>query len=197
MESEQRGNVTILLEEIQAGKEGAFDELFKIVYEELKQMAHMKLRHMGGPATLDSVAVVNEAYMKLLDTPNILSKSRAQFFALASRAMRSILVDHARMKNREKRGGGERPIRFEDATAIYDEQSPGSLIDLDNALTKLAMINEEACKVVECRYFAGLTLKEVAEVLEIPLIRVRRRWDYARAWLFNQLNSTAIGKAIK
>ncbi len=191
MASNSLGEVTRLLEAIQSGDERAFDQLFNLVYDELRELARHRLRRAGSPGTLDSVAVVNEAYIKLLDTPNIHSKSRAQFFALASRAIRSILVDHARMKHRDKRGGGVRAVPIEAATAVFHEEHPESLIDLDNALTRLAEISGEASRVVECKVFGGLTIEEVAEVLEMPVIRVRRRWDYARAWLFKELYPTA------
>lgn len=190
MTSNSRGDVTRLLEAFQSGDEQAFDQLFSLIYDELRQLARIRLGRAGRPGTLDSVAVVSEAYIKLLETPNILSKSRVQFFALASRAMRSILVDHARRMQREKRGGGARPVPIEDATAVFNEEHPEYLIDLDDALTRLTEINEEASRVVECKFFGGLTIKEIAEALEIPVIRVRRRWDYARAWLFKQLHPT-------
>ena len=180
--------ITQLLGELQSGDDDALDRLFPLIYEELLSLARRRL-YNNGPATYDSVALVNEAYLKLVDAPQIHSRNRAQFFALASKAMRRILIDHARHKQRKKRGGGERPVPLDEATVILAENQPVDLLDLDEALNNLAEINEEASRVVECRFFGGLTLDETAEALDIPVSRVRRRWDYARSWLFTQLNA--------
>lgn len=181
------GDITRLLEDIHGGDPEALDKLFNLIYEELRVLARHKIRGQAPQNTLDSVALVNEAYLKLVGTPNIVSKSKGQFFALASSAMRSILVDRARYRMRDRRGGGEKPIPLENATVLYKDDNPEELLDLDDALTRLQEINEEAARVVECRFFGGLTLREVSEALDIPFIRVRRRWESARAWLFNQL----------
>lgn len=180
--------ITQLLGELQSGDDDALDRLFPLIYEELLSLARRRL-YNNGPATYDSVALVNEAYLKLVDAPQIHSRNRAQFFALASKAMRRILIDHARHKQRKKRGGGERPVPLDEATVILAENQPVDLLDLDEALNNLAEINEEASRVVECRFFGGLTLDETAEALDIPVSRVRRRWDYARTWLFTQLKA--------
>lgn len=183
-----QNQITQLLGAINKGDDAALDRLFPLIYEELLILARRKL--YSGPAmqTFDSVALVNEAYLKLVDAPQIHSQNRAQFFALASKAMRRILIDHARHKQRKKRGGGERPLPLDEATVVLAANQPVDLLDLDDALKKLADINEEASQVVECRYFGGLTLEETSQALDIPLSRVRRRWDFARAWLYDQLN---------
>lgn len=180
--------ITQLLGAIQAGDDAALDRLFPLIYEELRALARRKMYNAPALQTFDSVALVNEAYLKLVDAPQIHSQNRAQFFALASKAMRRILIDHARHKNRVKRGGGNQPVQLDEATIIIDDNNPVDLLDLDEALTKLAAINQEASKVVECRYFGGLTLEETAEALNMAVSRVRRRWDFARAWLYTQLN---------
>ncbi len=180
--------ITQLLGAIQAGDETALDRLFPLIYEELRVLARRKMFDAPAIRTLDSVALVNEAYLKLVDAPQIHSQNRAQFFALASKAMRRILIDHARHKNRVKRGGGNQPVSLDEATIIIDDNQPVDLLDLDGALTKLADINQEASQVVECRYFGGLSLEETAKALNMAVSRVRRRWDFARAWLYTQLN---------
>lgn len=183
-------NITQLLESMHAGNSAAFDKLFPLIYEELLSLARKKLVKFPTFQTFDSVALVNEVYINLMGAPQILSKNRGQFFALASKAMRRILIDYARRKHRIKRGGNEKALQLDEAILVFNNRNPEELIDLDAALNRLASINEEASKVVECRYFGGLTLEETAEALEMPVSRVRRRWEFARAWLFNMLYST-------
>ena len=183
-----QNEITKLLGAIHEGDDDALDQLFPLIYEELLLLARRKLYQGPAMQTFDSVALVNEAYLKLVDAPQIHSQNRSQFFALASKAMRRILIDHARHKQRKKRGGGERPLPLDEATIILAANQPVDLLDLDDALNKLNALNEEASRVVECRYFGGLTLDETSQALDIPLSRVRRRWEFARAWLFEQLN---------
>ena len=184
-------NITQLLESMHAGNSAAFDKLFPLIYKELLSLARRKLINFPTFQTFDSVALVNEVYINLMGAaPQIISKNRAQFFALASKAMRRILIDYARKKHRIKRGGDAKPLPLDEAMLVFNNRNPEELIDLDAALSRLASINEEASQVVECRYFGGLTLEETAEALDIPVSRVRRRWAFARAWLFNTLYSS-------
>ena len=182
-----KAEVTQLLANLHDGDEQALDQLFNSVYHELEKIARKNLRSYAAKDGVDAVALVNEVYMKLVDTSKIQSKNRGQFYALASRAMRNILVDWIRHNGRKKRGGNMQPVHIDDVTAVYHESNPTVLMDLDMALQKLAKIDPDAEKVVECRFFSGMTLEEIAEALDIPLSRVRSRWQYAKAWLYDTL----------
>lgn len=183
MKSPPRQDVTRLLESSSGGERGALDALFPLVYGELRRLARGQLSRERPGHTLDSVALVNEAYLKLVDQGNVRWQNRAHFFAVSARAMRAILVDHARARNAAKRGGGCAAIPLDDvAEALSDEQAE-HLEQLDEALTLLAGVNEESSRCVECLYFAGLTREETAEALGLSVATVRRRWSFARAWL--------------
>ena len=185
----EKEEITQLLSNLHKGDEQALDQLFDSVYEELQKIARKNLRSYAAKDGVDAVALVNEVYMKLVDTSKIQSRNRVQFYALASRAMRNILVDWIRHNGRQKRGGNVRPLHIDDVTAVYEEENPTVLMDLDMALKKLARIDAEAEQVVECRFFSGMTLEEISEALDIPLSRVRSRWRYAKAWLYDTLST--------
>lgn len=180
-------DVTTLLMQLREGDRSDFDRLLGLVYGELQAIAHRRLRAERDDHTLNTTALVHEAYLKLVDQHAHVWQNRAHFFGAASQAMRRILVDYARGKRRDKRRGlhvdlssaGEIP---ENTTLDVDE-----LLSLDEALEKLEGVNPRCVRVVECRYFAGLSIEEVAEALGISHMTVSRDWRFARAWLHQAL----------
>lgn len=178
-------NVTQLLKDWSDGRREALDELLPLVYEELRRLAHNYLRRERSEHTLQTTALVHEAYLKLIDQHSIDWKNRAQFFALSAQAMRRILLDNARRHVAAKRGKGEK-ISLDDAGEIPTDQNE-SLIELDLALQELEKFDEKQAKIVELRYFGGMTIEETAEVLKISPATVKREWQMARAWLFEKV----------
>lgn len=179
-------DVTRLLQDWSDGKREALDELLPLVYEELRRLAHNYLRRERREHTLQTTALVHEAYLKLIDQRSVDWKNRAQFFALSAQAMRRILLDNARKHISDKRGKGER-ISLDDAPEVSVEADE-NLIALDWALKELEAIDERQSKIIELRYFGGLTLEETAEVLKISPATVKREWTFARAWLYQKLS---------
>lgn len=175
--------VTELLESFRAGDRAALDAIFPLVYDELRFLARRQLGRERAGHTLDSVALVNEAYLKLVDQNSVHLESRAHFFGVSSRAMRAILVDHARARNAAKRGGGATAVALDDVADLLTDAQAEHLEALDEALSRLAAVNAEASRVVECLYFGGLTLDETAVALGMSVATVRRRWSLAKAWL--------------
>lgn len=184
------GDVTTLLQDLSHGDAAAFDRLFPMVYGELRRVAHGQLSRERPDHTLDSVALVNEAYLRLVDSP-VECQNRAHFFAVAARAMRTILIDYARARLAAKRGSGVTPLALDDATAVFSDDRAGHLLALDEALNRLEAINREASRTVECRYFGGLSLEEAAEALDMSVATVRRRWSFAKAWLRRELEEAS------
>jgi RNA polymerase sigma-70 factor, ECF subfamily len=176
--------VTQLLQDWKSGKREALDELLPIVYDELHRVAKRLLRNEYAE-TLPTTALVHEAYLKLVDQHSVDWENRGQFFGVASQAMRRILVDHARERHSQKREGIK--ITLDNANTI-SVQLNESLLDLDLALHELAVFDEVQSKIVELRYFAGLTFEEISSVLEIPLTSVFREWTFARTWLYDKIN---------
>jgi RNA polymerase sigma factor (TIGR02999 family) len=181
----QRQEVSRLLTEWSKDDPAARDTLVAIVYEELRRLAHHYMHGERVHHTLQTTALVNEAYLRLTDLTRMQWRDRAHFFAMAATLMRRVLVDHARDRARDKRGGG---VVF---TTLQDEQMAApSTIDalaLDEALDRLAAIDPLHARIVELRYFAGLTIEETAEALRISPATVKREWTWARAWLYHQL----------
>lgn len=190
MAQAQQHDVTGLLQSLSRGDPTAFDRVFPLVYGELRRVAHAQLQHERADHTLDSVALVNEAYLRLVRSP-VECQNRAHFFAVAARAMRTILIDYARSRLTAKRGGGLPTISLETDTALVDDDKAEHLIMLDDALHRLEAINREASQTVECRYFAGLSLEEAAEALDLSVATVRRRWSFAKAWLRRELEAAS------
>ncbi|MEZ5346468.1 MAG: sigma-70 family RNA polymerase sigma factor [Pyrinomonadaceae bacterium] len=180
-------NITLLLKDWSGGKKEAFDDLLPLVYEELRRRASQYLRNERSGHTLQTTALINEAYIKLIDKDDIAWESRSHFFAIASTAMRRILVDHARTRKRKKRGGKEEDLPLDEALVASSEESSVDLVALDDALDRLAVFDERQAKVVELRYFSGLTIDETAEILGISNVTVRREWTVARAWLHQEI----------
>ena len=178
--------VTGLLQAAAAGDPDAFDQLFPIVYDELKQVAHHRLRRERPGHTLNTTALVHEAYLKLVDLDQIAYQGRAHFFAVAAQAMRNILVNYALKRKAQKRGGGRPHVPLDDVV-VMSEQQADELLALDEALERLQALNERQYRVVECRFFGGLTIEESAAVLRISPATVKRDWNHARAWLNREL----------
>src|SRR6266480_6609918 len=180
--------VTNLLARWSHGDDAAFGELTPLIYEELRRIAH---RHMGGERadhTLQTTALVNEAYLRLADQTKPNWQSRAHFFAVAARAMRRILVSYARSQRSQKRGGGALKVDLDEAALISPEESQ-EIVDLHEALERLATLDSRKAQVVELKYFGGLNYDEMAEVLKISPVTVRRDWRFAKAWLYTELQN--------
>lgn len=176
-----------------AGGEQASDELIRAVYEELRRQARFQLRRERPNHTLDTAALINETYLKLVEQRSVKWKDRNHFFALASKLMRRVLVDHARAKHRLKRGGQDAPADLDAALTIAatSNEIDLDLIALDEALTRLAEVDEQQVKIVELRYFGGLEVTEAAAVLGISTATVKRDWAIAKAWLKQELSRGA------
>ena len=181
-------DITRLLRSAPADPHAA-EALYRAVYDQLRGVASRQLRSERSGHTLQTTALVNEAYLKLVDQSQVDWQNRAQFFAIASRAIRRILVDHARHRRRDKRGGGAAHQSLTEALHVATPERDVDLIALDEVLNRLREVDEAKCEVVEMRYFGGLTNREIAEVLGVTTRTVERHWSYAKAWLFQQLES--------
>lgn len=179
--------ITTLLLAWGNGDQAALDQLMPLVYDELRRMAHRYLGRERVGHTLQSAALVNEAYLKLLGERQMDWQNRAHFFAVAAQMMRLILVDYARARNRDRRGGGAQRVSLDNALAVANEQS-SELVALDDALLGLAIFDERKSKVAELRFFGGLSVEETAEVLHVSPVTVMREWRLAKAWLYRELN---------
>ena len=179
------GSVTDALLAIRDGERSGVGRLFAIVYDELGRVARRQL-DPGARQTLDTTSLIHEAYLRMVDQTRVTFADRAQFFAYASRAMRSILVDHARRRCAEKRGGGVRPLPLEESIAGVAYQTD-LLLAVDEALDRLDALEPRLRQVVECRYFGGMSEEDTATALGISPRTVRRDWRKARAWLYDEL----------
>ena len=169
------------------GDEGAFDRLMPLVYDEMRKIARRYMSRQRPDHTLQTTALVNEAYLRLIDSSKVQWQNRAHFYAISAQLMRRILVDFARARTNQKRGGGAQKVVLDGALTITSE--PGAdLIALDDALNELAKLDRRQSQIVELRYFGGLSEDETAEILDISARTVRRDWSLARAWLYRQLN---------
>ena len=179
---ESTSDVTRLIGHLRSGKAGALDELLSAVYDALRDIARNQLRGERANHTLQTTELVHEAYMKLVDHETVDWQDRQHFFAVAARAMRQILVDHARRRTAQKRGGEAETVPLDDVTPRR-EVGPGTLIALHDALDRLAERDERKAQVVECRFFGGYTTQETADVLDVSRSTVVRDWRAAQAWL--------------
>jgi RNA polymerase sigma factor (TIGR02999 family) len=180
--------VTQLLADWSRGDDAAFAKLTPLIYEELRRLAH---HYMGGQRpdhTLQTTALVNEAYLRLADQTNPRWQNRAHFFAVAARAMRQILVSYARSQRSQKRGSGAVKVDLDEAALVSPEESK-EIVDLHEALERLATLDSRKAQVVELKYFGGLNYDELAEVLKISRVTVRRDWEFARLWLYAELQN--------
>jgi RNA polymerase sigma factor (TIGR02999 family) len=181
-------DVTQLLTAWSNGDRAALNQLMPLVHDELRRLArrYMKLERPGH--TLQTTALVNEAYLRLADQTNTQWKNRAQFFGIAAQLMRRILVDHARGRDYIKRGGGAQRVPLDEAAVLAPEKA-AEVLALDDALKKLAENDPRKCQVVEMRYFGGLTVEEIAEVLKVSPVTVMRDWSMAKAWLRREISN--------
>jgi RNA polymerase sigma factor (TIGR02999 family) len=183
--------VTRILSAIEQGDPSAAEQLLPLVYDELRQLAAQRLAQEKPGQTLQATALVHEAYLRLVDVDRVQRwDSRGHFFAAAAEAMRRILVDRAREKGRVKRGGKRKKLNI-DALDLATTATPDQLLAVDEALAKLARDDPAAARLVELRYFAGLTVDEAGHALGISTATAYRHWNYARAWLHNELRDTS------
>jgi RNA polymerase sigma factor (TIGR02999 family) len=185
---ESRNEISELLRAWSDGEQSAFEELFPLVTFQLRQIAHAQMRCEGNNHILQTTALVNEAYLKLNEQNNVRWKNRSHFFAITSKVMRRILLDHAKARLRDKRGAGVTHVELMDAEDISFEKSM-QLIALDEALELLAKIDPIKSQVVEMRHFGGMTVEETAEALGIAPVTVMRYWSLAKAWLHREITS--------
>lgn len=185
----QAPEITEILQDWSDGKREALNQLLPLVYAELHRQASRYLRRERKDHTLQSTALINEAYLKLIDQTRVQWRNRAHFFAIAAQAMRRILVDHARSRLRDKRGGAWEEVALDDAAQLAGKGPTVDLLALDDALKRLAEMDEQKARIVELRYFSGLSVKETAAVLDVSTNTIERHWTMAKAWLLRELRS--------
>jgi RNA polymerase sigma factor (TIGR02999 family) len=192
MVTREAEQITQLLGQMKAGDRGAAERLMPLVYGQFRALAAQYLRKERGNHTLQPTALVNEAYLKLLDQSRVQWQGRTHFFAVGAQAMRRILVDHARRRQRLKHGGQRARVTLDEGIALSPDRDQ-DVLALDEALVKLAELDERQAKVVELRFFAGLTVDEVADVLDVSKRTVEGDWTMARAWLHRELSKDGAG----
>jgi RNA polymerase sigma factor (TIGR02999 family) len=188
MTASPSSEITGLLVDWGNGDQAALDQLLPLVESELRRLAHNYMRHENPDHTLQTTALVNEAYLKLIDQKKTHWQNRAHFFGIAAQIMRRILLNYARDRHRAKRGGKSIQVSLSEASAVTLEKAR-ELIELDEALNRLALNDERKAQVVELRYFGGLDVEETAEVLRVSAITVMRDWKFAKAWLARELDN--------
>ena len=182
--------ITQLLVDWGQGDHGALEKLTPVVYKQLRRLAHRYMEGQRPDHTLQTTALVNEAYLRLADQKKPNFANRSHFFAVAAKAMRHILVDQAKAAQRQKRGGGAAKIELDEAALVSPEE-PQAILDLNDALERLATLDSRKAQVVELKYFGGLQQEEIAEVLKVSAVTVRRDWVFAKTWLYGQLQGAA------
>jgi RNA polymerase sigma factor (TIGR02999 family) len=185
-------DLTGLLIEWGQGDKAALDRLTPLVYDEIRRIAHRYVQREREGQTLQTTALVNEAYLRLAGSANITWQNRAHFYAVTAQVMRRILIDHARRRQYVKHGGETQRVAFEVAISevgLMSQPRAAELLALDEALDELARLDPRKSRVVELRYFGGLSLEETAKVLEVSLMTVRRDWRAAKAWLFRRMKN--------
>ena len=183
--------VTRLLVDWQNGSEEARDRLMPLVYAQLRRIAGGYLSHERVGHTLQSTALVHEAYLRLIGQQRMRWQNRAHFFGIAAQMMRRILVDHARRQHRAKRGGGSVTLSLDEALAATEPQPSVDLLALDDALASLTSLDPRGARIVELRFFSGLSIEETAEVLAVSSATIKREWSAARAWLYREMRQTS------
>jgi RNA polymerase sigma factor (TIGR02999 family) len=190
MSSTNSSEISLLLDQYRDGHAEAFERLMELVYDDLRRLAAWQLQAERPGHTLQPTALVHEAYLKLAGQNPVEWQNKAHFFALAAQVMRHILVDHARARQRDKRGGGQVSVALDEALELSGPSEPG-LVELDEALSMLARQDARKSRIVELRYFGGLSIEETADVLGISPTTVRREWTMAKAWLRRELGKDA------
>src|SRR5688572_15491046 len=180
-------DITELLIKWHVGDKDAFERLMPLVYDELRRIARRHLRRESNTRTLQTTALVHEAYLKLIDQTRANWQNRAQFFGVSANIMRRILIDHARKRLRGKRGGGAFKISLDDGSIDVSDERAAELVALDEALKRLAEEDPQKARIVELRYFGGLSIEETAEVLGIGTATVIRHWRIVKAWLYREI----------
>ena len=188
MTSAPTSQITALLVEWSNGDQAALDKLLPLVEQELHRLAHAYMRRENPDHMLQTTALVNEAYLKLVDQKKTHWQNRAHFFGIAARIMRRILLNYARDQRRQKRGGNALPVSLSEVSTLTLE-TPEELISLNEALDRLAAVDERKSRVVELKYFGGLETDEIAEVLKVSPITVMRDWKFAKAWLLREMGN--------
>jgi RNA polymerase sigma-70 factor (ECF subfamily) len=186
MSDTDQHDMTRLLKAWSGGDRQALDDLLPVVYSEVRKLARSYLRRERSDHTLQATALVNEAYIRLIDQRDVKWQNRAHFFGIAAQIMRRILVDHARMQKAGKRGSGANPVVLDDALEVASDQHL-DFVALDDALNALAELDPRQAKIVELRYFGGLSIEETAEVVQLSPATVKREWAGARTWLRREL----------
>jgi len=186
MTEAQTHEVTQLLIDWSNGDRAALDKLLPVVEEELRRLAHRYMSRERAGHTLQTTALVNEAFVRLVNRRNVQWQNRAHFFGIAAQLMRTILVDHARSHASVKRGGGAHKLELDEAMVV-SRQKASEVLALDEALKQLALIDAQQSRIVELRFFGGLTVEETAEVLHLSPATIKREWSTAKAWLYREL----------
>lgn len=187
MSEGQTHEVTQLLVDWSNGDQSALERLMPLIDEELRRLAHRYMSRERVGHTLQTTALVNEAFLRLVNRKNLQWQNRAHFFGIAANLMRTILVDHARAHACTKRGGGARKLELDEALVI-SQQKASEVLALDDALKQLALIDPQQSRIVELRFFGGLTVEEAGEVLHVSPATIKREWSTAKAWLYHELS---------
>lgn len=188
MEKHSPSEITQMLIELTDGNQEVVDRILPYIYDELRRLAGSYLRKERADHTLQPTALVHEAYMKLIDQRQVKWQNRAHFFGIAAQVMRRILMDHARKHLANKRGGDAEVLPLEDEVLVVSHDRSAELLALDEALERLAAMDEAKARIVELRYFGGLSIEETAEVMGVSVPTVNRHWRMAKAWLFSELS---------
>ena len=186
MTDAQTHELTQLLIDWSNGDRAALDKLMPLIDQELRRLAHRYMTRERAGHTLQTTALVNEAFLRLVNRKNLQWQNRAHFFGIAAQLMRTILVDHARSHASAKRGGGARKLELDEAMVV-SQQKASEVIALDDALKQLALLDPQQRRIVELRFFGGLTVEEAAEVLQVSPATIKREWSTAKAWLYHEL----------
>ncbi len=181
------GEITQMLLELTDGNKDVVNQILPHIYDELRRLAGSYLRRERSDHTLQPTALVHEAYMKLIDQNRVKWQNRAHFFGIAAQVMRRILMDHARKTTAEKRGGDAEVLPIEEEILIVSDNRSSDLLALNDALDELARMDPDKAKIVELRYFGGLSIEETAEVMEVSVPTINRHWKLAKTWLYTQL----------
>ena len=187
MNDDAHNGITQMLIELTDGNQEVVNQILPHIYDELKRLASSYLRRERVNHTLQPTALVHEAYMKLIDQKRVQWQNRAHFFGIAAQVMRRILMDHARKHQADKRGGEAEKLPIEEEILVVSHEKSAELIALDDALQTLAGIDEQKAKIVELRYFCGLSIEETAEVMGVSVPTINRQWRMAKAWLYSQI----------
>lgn len=183
------GQITLWLERMRAGDDDALEQLVPLLYDDLRALARKHLRDERRGHTLMTTDLVGEAYLRLIDQRQLRAEDKLQFMGIAATTMRRVLVDYARARKRLKRGGGQQPIPLDEAEQFLTDEEAEEVLEVDDALDRLAAMTPRAAEVVQCRFYGGLTLEETAQALDVSLKTVQRDWTAARAWLRKEMST--------